>query len=232
MESWVQPTLETESQGDLIDALFGCSVKLPKLMWAAADLYSASKDPHTTQVEIQQRAGKLQAEIRATKIDPQSRPSVGILCHASGQTVPATVTLDEEELRRRMVATAEIFRHASHIYVYRIAHEPEQPLAEDIQASLVAALELLPIVPDALGPGANLGWCLVVIGAELDLGDQRDYFRSRLASLHLLGIHNTKNGHNILEEVWNHRDLVSKGQAPPERWQDIMQRIGESQILV
>ncbi|KAM3563825.1 hypothetical protein MY1884_001085 [Beauveria asiatica] len=41
-----------------------------------------------------------------------------------------------------------------------------------------------------------------------------------------------KNSQKILEEVWAHRDLVRKGQASPESWQDAMQRIGQSQILV
>lgn len=88
------------------------------------------------------------------------------------------------------------------------------------------------MVPDALGPGANLGWCLVVIGAEMDQVHERDYVQSRLDGLHLLGIHNTKNGQKILDEVWTRRDLVSRGEALPERWQDTMQRIGQSQILV
>lgn len=131
-----------------------------------------------------------------------------------------------------MVATAEIFRHSSHIYVHRAVHGPGEPLTEEMQASLDTAQELMTMVPDALGPGANLGWCLVVLGAEMDVVHEREYVKSRLDGLHLLGIHNTKNGQKILEEVWAHRDLVTQGRAMPERWQDTMQRIGQSQILV
>lgn len=131
-----------------------------------------------------------------------------------------------------MVATAEIFRHSSHIYVYRIVSGPEVPLTDEMEASLGTAQELLTMVPDALGPGANLGWCLVVLGAEMDRLHDREYVQSRLDGLHLLGLDNTRNGQRILEEVWVHRDLVMQGQAAPERWQDIMQRIGQSQILV
>lgn len=199
---------------------------------AASQLSTAAKDLNTTREEIRERADILQAEILATEIAGNSNPSVGILCHTTAKTYSATVGLEEEELRGRMVATAEIFRHASHIYVYRIAHEPEKPLTEEMEISLRTALQLLTLVPDALGPGANLGWCLVVIGAEIDVLDERDYIRSRWESMHLLGIYNSKNGQKILEEVWNHRDDVRNGQAIPERWQDIMQRIGETQILV
>lgn len=173
----------------------------------------------------------LQAQIRSTAIILESNPLVSISCRGTPQPF-ATVGMGHEELRRRMVATAEIFRHSSHIYVHRILHSPEEPLTEEMQASLAAAQELLTMVPDALGPGANLGWCLVVIGAELDGVHERDYVQSRLEGLHLLGIHNTKNGQKILDEVWARRDLVTRGQAMPERWQDTMQRIGQSQILV
>ncbi|KAJ6186516.1 fungal-specific transcription factor domain-containing protein [Penicillium mononematosum] len=240
LESWMGFEEGVSSdQGHLIDALFGCSAKLPRLMvltreqWAASRLYNESKRLNMQPIEIRERAQKLQEEIRATQIVANSDLSLGILCRRSSQTYSANVVgLEQEELRRRMIATAEIFRHASHIYVFRIAHGPEEPLSKDLQASLRSSLELLTLVPDALGPGANLGWCLVVIGAELDPVDQRDYVRARWEGLHLLGIYNSKNGQKILEEVWKHRDRVNNGQAIPERWQDIMQRIGESQILV
>lgn len=180
---------------------------------------------------MRSRSDALQAQIRSTAIILDSNPRVNISCRGAGEPF-ATVGMGHEELRRRMVATAEIFRHSSHIYVYRISHGPEEPLTEEMQTSLDSAQQLLTMVPDALGPGANLGWCLVVLGAEMDRIHERDYVQSRLDGLHLLGIHNTKNGQKILEEVWAHRDLVTQGQAIPERWQDTMQRIGQSQILV
>ncbi|CAK7202157.1 hypothetical protein SEUCBS139899_004877 [Sporothrix eucalyptigena] len=233
LENWMDTSVETgDGQADFIDALFGCSARLPKLMCLASKLFQASKDPSASRDNIRCQANVLQEKIRATKIGATSDPAVGVLCQGTGQTYPAIVGLDDEELRRRMVATAEIFRHASHIYVYRIAHGPEEPLNEEMQASVTAALELLTLVPDTLGPGANLGWCLVVIGAELDIDEQRVYIRSRWAGLNLLGIQNAKSGQNVLEEVWHNRDLVMQAKAQPERWQDIMQRLGESQILV
>ncbi|KAK3322791.1 fungal-specific transcription factor domain-containing protein [Apodospora peruviana] len=233
LEPWLALDDSTAGTGEnqYVDALFGCSSRLPKLMWAAARLYASSRDNQTPPDEVRSRVDALQNEIRSTAIILDSRPLVGISCR--NNAVPfATVGMGEEELRRRMVATAEIFRHASHIYVHRIAHGPEEPLTVEMQASLDTAKQLLTMVPDALGPGANLGWCVVVLGAELERADEREYIQSRLDGLHLLGIHNTKNGQRILEEVWTRKDLVTQGRALPERWQDTMQRIGQSQILV
>ncbi|KAL6407157.1 Protein of unknown function DUF3468 [Ilyonectria robusta] len=232
LEAWLDGTIEATNQEESVDALFGCSSKLPKLMWAASRLYAASKSVDMSRDELVAQADALQDKIRSTEIALDSHPLVGISCHGSPESFATTVGIEQEELRRRMVATAEIFRHASHIYVYRIVHGPEEPLTPEMRISLDTAQHLLTVVPDALGPGANLGWCLVVLGAEMDLLHEREYVRSRWAGLHLLGIYNTKNGQKILEETWSHQDLVNQGQASPERWQDIMQRIGQSQILV
>ncbi|KAM3437816.1 hypothetical protein NHJ13734_004462 [Beauveria thailandica] len=229
--SWLDVPANSEEQGDCVDALFGCSSKLVKLMWAASRLCTSSGHGQITKEELGARADSLQEQIKATAILPDSNPSLNISCHQLGEPLTA-IGMEQEELRRRIVATAEIFRHASHIYVYRVVHSPDVALTEDLQESLNTAQDLLTMVPDALGPGANLGWCLVVLGAEMDQAHERDYVESRLDGLHLLGLDNTKNGQKILEEVWAHRDLVRKGQASPESWQDAMQRIGQSQILV
>ncbi|KAM3542983.1 hypothetical protein ARSEF1564_004121 [Beauveria bassiana] len=229
--SWLDVPANSEEQGDCVDALFGCSPKLVKLMWAASRLCTSSGHGQITKEELGARADSLQEQIKATAILPDSNPSLNISCHQLGEPLTA-IGMEQEELRRRIVATAEIFRHASHIYVYRVVHSPEVALTEDLQESLNTAQDLLTMVPDALGPGANLGWCLVVLGAEMDQAHERDYVESRLDGLHLLGLDNTKNGQKILEEVWAHRDLVRKGQASPESWQDAMKRIGQSQILV
>lgn len=131
-----------------------------------------------------------------------------------------------------MLAAAEIFRHSCHLYVFRTAYGQEIPLTADMQTSLETALDLLPKIPSALGPGANLGWCLVVLGAELNPGDDRVYVRSRWEGLQLLGIHNSRNGQNVLEEVWRRNDSVGCGTTERQSWQDVMQRMGESQILI
>ncbi|KAM5343358.1 hypothetical protein ACJ41O_011895 [Fusarium nematophilum] len=229
LDSWMDATA---NQRETVDALFGCSARLPKLMSAAARLYVASKDPEVAFDDISRQADTLQDQIRATEIASDALPMLGLSCHSSVQAFSTTVGMDEDELRRRALATAEIFRHASHIFVHRITHGPQEPLTPEMQESLETGLQLLTLVPDALGPGANLGWCLVVLGAELDAADQREYITSRWAGLHLLGVCNTKNGQNVLDEVWSHRDLVRQGYAASERWQDTMLRIGQAQILV
>jgi hypothetical protein len=202
------------------------------LQSAASRLYVASKQDLVDEDDIRYQADDLQKRIRSTQLPEDSQIKVGLACTDASHEFSTTVGMERDELRRRATATAEIFRHASHIYVYRISHGPMEPLSPEAQESLETALTLLTRVPDALGPGANLGWCLVVLGAELDLEEQREYINSRWAGMHLLGIYNTKNGQSILNEVWNRRDLVSSGFADPERWQDTMQRIGQSQILV
>ncbi|TQV95291.1 C6 transcription factor [Cordyceps javanica] len=228
---WLDATTDASPQNESVDALFGCSSKLVKLMWMASQLCTSSGQGPITRQEVCTRAESLQEQIRATAMMPGSKPMVEISCQRYSQPLTA-IGMEPEELQRRVVSTAEIFRHSCHIYVYRIANGPEAALTEELQESLRTAQDLLTMVPDALGPGANLGWSLVVLGAEMDQVHEREYIESRLDGLHLLGLHNTKNGQKILEEVWAHKELVMQGQAMPESWQDAMQRIGQSQILV
>ncbi|KID66109.1 Zn(2)-C6 fungal-type DNA-binding domain protein, partial [Metarhizium hybridum] len=230
VEEWMGAA--SSDRGYTVDALFGCSARLPRLMAAASRLYVASKQAEISEDWVRSQAESLQTRIRSTRLQDNSQIMIGLSCNDTPQEFSVTVGVDREELRRRAGATAEIFRHAAHIYVHRIAHAPMEALTPETQESLETALQLLTQVPDALGPGANLGWCLVVLGAELDIAEQREYINSRWDGLHLLGIDNTRNGQKILDEVWNHRDLVRRGFATPERWQDTMQRIGQSQILV
>ncbi|CAG9998473.1 unnamed protein product [Clonostachys byssicola] len=230
LDPWMEATAD---HNETIDALFGCSVRLPKLLSAASRLLVAIRDGELAPSEIQLRVNALQKEIRATRISADAIPMLGLTCRHTTQTFSATIGLHEEEMRRRAIATAEIFRHATHIFVYRIIHGPETSLSPEMLGSLHDALGLLTHVPDAVGPGANLGWCLVVLGTELETEECRQYIKSRWAGLHLLGVHSTKNGEKILNEVWNHRDLMKKGHpVASERWQDIMLRIGKAQILM
>ncbi|KAH6670989.1 fungal-specific transcription factor domain-containing protein [Plectosphaerella plurivora] len=228
----LDPWMDSSTQGNTVDVLFGCSARLPRLMAEASRLYVSSRDGLMTPDQVSQQAEHLQQQIGALAIDPESSPSIGLSCTSTSHSFSTTVGMDEEELRKRAVATAEIFRHASHIYVHRIAHGPGETLPPDMRRSLDTALGLLTMVPDARGPGANLGWCLVVLGAELDGADERDYITARWENLHLLALSNNRNGQRTLEEAWRRRDLVASGRAEPERWQDTMLRIGESQILV
>lgn len=252
VQTWMDDNVASNGREHSVDALFGCSVELPTLMvriletnismkvigsckiqCIASQLHAESVNGQLSAEGVLPRAKALQEQIRATEMDMSSEPAISIVCSKTTQSsYLATVCLDKEDFRRRMVATAEIFRHAAHIYVYRTAYGARVPLTGDMRGSLETALKLLTVVPDAIGPGANLGWCLVVIGAELDLKDQRDYIRSRWSRMHLLGMYNSKSGQRILEEVWTHRDLVGRGKAPAKSWQEIMQNMGECQILL
>lgn len=182
--------------------------------------------------EIRNQAEELQQQVRDTKIELLSEPSFAVSCHSERIDLTAIEDLNRREYLRRVVAAAETFRHAAHIYTYRIIHEPEEAPSSDIQESIDQMFELLATVPDALGPGSNLGWCLTVLGAELDSSDQRQYILCRLKGIQKLGMNNPASAEKILERVWNQRDLHFQGYCELQRWQDIMQDIGEGQILV
>lgn len=175
---------------------------------------------------------ELKAQVRATKIDLDSEPSLDVLCHVGYESYATITNFSQSDLPKRMLATAEIFRLATEIYVHRIAFDQDFDDGTEVQGLVQTALDLLTSVPDAQGPGANLGWCLVVIGSEVDSAEQRDYIRSRLIGLHSLGINNSKSAEKILEQVWMQRDLFLAGLALSSSWQDVMQEIGEQQILV
>lgn len=178
-------------------------------------------------------ATELQCQVKSTTIDLRSEPSLAVSCHDKSIPLCAIEDLNHREYFRRMVAAAETFRHATHIYIYRITHPPEEAPSADIQESIDQMFELLATVPDALGPGSNLGWCLTVLGAELDVPDQREYIKSRLKGIKILGMNNPSSAEKVLERVWMQRDLYHRGYCYGlQRWQDIMQSMGEGQILV
>lgn len=127
-----------------------------------------------------------------------------------------------------MCATAEIFRHALLVYLFRAVNGAEVPLDSETQYSIDKSFELLACVPDALGPGSNLGWALVIIGSEVDAPDLRQYLRCRWRGLTLLEMSNNKSGERLTEAVWHRRDAA----GPRVLWQDVMQDIGGEQILV
>lgn len=137
---------------------------------------------------------------------------------------------NQRDRLQRMCATAEIFRHALLIYLFRVVNGGQVDLDDDTQRSLDQAFDLLPLVPDAVGPGANLGWALVVIGSETDSPDLRQYIRCRWRGLNLLELNNTRSGEKLTEEVWSRRDVTptKKGIL----WLTVMQDMGGEQILV
>ncbi|EXJ72491.1 uncharacterized protein A1O5_04996 [Cladophialophora psammophila CBS 110553] len=236
VQRWLESGNSWTSNCNTIDPFFGCSVRLPRLMAAAAKLFDIARMPPGTGPftfeEINIRAEELQRQVRDTKIECVSEPSLAMSCHSERIDLCAIEDLNHREYFRRMIAAAETFRHAAHIYIYRITHEPEQVPSPEIQKSIDQMFELLATVPDALGPGSNLGWCLTVLGAELDSLDQREYITCRLQGIQTLGMNNPVSGKRVLKRVWTQRDLYRQGFCRIQRWQDIMRDMGEGQILV
>lgn len=134
---------------------------------------------------------------------------------------------EEMDIREAARASAEMFRHALHVFVFRIFHDPMttggRPLR--IQEAISEAFELLPLIPDTSGPGSFLGWSMVVIGAEVDGADQRDYIKRRLESLTLLCLNHGVLALKVLDEVWQRRDMTRMGSSPIRRcrWQEVME---------
>lgn len=178
------------------------------------------------------RVIRLLDQIKATALDQSVVPVLAMSCHNANETLAALDQLNSEDQARQIFATAEIFRHTAQIYVLRILHPPETPLSDDGRDSIDSMFELLAQVPDALGPGSNLGWCLTVLGAELDDVDQREYVRHRLRDIRGLGMNNPLAAEKTLEIVWQQRDLHILQPGTVDRWQDIMRNLGEEQILV
>ncbi|KAF2651154.1 hypothetical protein K491DRAFT_637975 [Lophiostoma macrostomum CBS 122681] len=231
LESWMGGQGDESHHNNMIDPLFGCSVRLPPLMATASRLYIEARE--LSLVVTIDKVNNLKRSIRETKIDLQAQPILNTTCAStSPNSFCMAPSMGQHDLPRRVMATAEIFRLATELYTHRIAYAPGYDASEEVERLIQEALNLMTVVPDVMGPGANLGWCFVVIGSELDLAEHRDYIRSRVASLHQLGMHNSKSSEKILEHVWAHRDLVACGIAQPLRWQDIVQQIGEQQILV
>lgn len=102
----------------------------------------------------------------------------------------------------------------------------------EIQESVDAVISLLPRVPDVVGPGSNLGWAFVVVGAEIDDEEQREYIRSRLRSMYSLAIHNVQSAEVTLEAVWRNREAAHAGFEDMKSWQDVLTGIQAEQILI
>lgn len=135
--------------------------------------------------------------------------------------------IEGTEIMEAAVAAAEIFRCALRVYVCRIIHDPMTVgrYTADIGAIIDKTFQLLPLVPDTVGPGSFLGWALVVIGAEIDANDRRQHIRRRLQSLELLALNHGIVGLRILDEVWSRRDALTAGTSNNRRcgWQEVME---------
>jgi hypothetical protein len=177
---------------------------------------------------------RLQERVSDCEIPPTlyATPHFAVTCYEGPETVTVIDEFAQYDLAQSAIATAEIFRHATHIYVHRIGSEPTEPLPLRILQSVDAVFDLLPRVPSAVGPGANLGWALVVVGSEVDDEDRREYIRCRWKTLQVLGIGNAETGAALLEDVWSRRDAARLFNESIPRWQQVMCSSGVEQILI
>lgn len=177
---------------------------------------------------------QLQERILACAIPSSEHdtPHFAVTCYESREAVTVIDEVAQYDLAQSAIATAEIFRHATHIYVHRIVSEPTEALPLDILRSVDAIFDLLPRVPNAVGPGANLGWALVVVGSEIDDEERREYLRCRWKTLQVLGIGNADAGASLLEDVWSKRDAAHLFNESIPRWQQVMCNSGVEQILI
>lgn len=60
----------------------------------------------------------------------------------------------------------------------------------------------------------------------------REYIRRRLQGIQMLGLDNPTSAGKVLEQVWMLRDTSHATGQRLQSWQDVMQLMGEGQILV
>lgn len=187
------------------------------------------------------RAEELQSRTRSIRILPQSRVQLSLLGSPDGlafrhEGLSTAIPSGASGLHEAARCSAELFRYALHLYLHRIVNDPlstggPSPL---VQEAISESLQLLPIIPDTSGPGIFLGWALVVIGAELDALDQREFIIRRLESLTLLSCNHGVLALKVLDEVWRRRDDLNLGRSLCRRlrWQDVMEDMKMDQALV
>ncbi|KAF3809802.1 hypothetical protein GCG54_00005346 [Colletotrichum gloeosporioides] len=223
-----------------VDVLSGFYIGFPELLVESARLHDevmrlraySTDDDMLGLRAVYGKAKKLQRRIQATQLGPENLPSLGMIgaqqCTSSicESLVPADI-LDTLEVRQAARASAEVFRHALHIYVYRILHNPtvggECPM--EIQSSVDDVFRLIPDIPDTVGPGSFLGWALVVIGAEIDALERRQHIKRRLQSLATMALNHGVLAISVLEEVWHRRDMAVSGLSNNRlfRWEEVLE---------
>ncbi|KAH9214555.1 fungal-specific transcription factor domain-containing protein [Leptodontidium sp. 2 PMI_412] len=239
VEEWLNTEAEQRNNQHAIDPLLGCSRKLPKLMaiisqLEAGRIYRLSKSENSDQLEVQcdirKKGEALKTKICSAVMDFQSSPTLSVSCGRDGLIATTPSYQTQPDFIRRICAAAEIFRYALLVYVYRVVNGYRAILDMETQFAVDEVYRLLPFVPDAIGPGANLGWALVVVGSETDSPELRQYIRCRWHGLKILELNNNESGEILTEEVWRRRDSLQY--EDHLSWQDVMQDIGSEQILV
>ena len=152
---------------------------------------------------------------------------------SSGNDVSSLASGVDRQLIREAVTTAEIFRHATLLYLFRIMNGDNVPLDDDTILSVRKSLDLLSSLQNIGGPASVLGWNLVTIGSELETSEDREYIRSKWPGLHSLGLSHSFKAQELLEEVWRRRDVARQrgtGSLYPH-WQDVMADLGWTLFL-
>ncbi|KAH7224239.1 fungal-specific transcription factor domain-containing protein [Fusarium solani] len=218
-----------ESPQQVVDPFLGYSVKLPRLL--ASILQKAQTDSIITQGELERKLAHLQQEIAACELDINKPIELASSCQSDSFISLTDTSIGQNDLWRRTGATAEIFRHAAHIYTHRIGASMGRSLPREIQKSVDAILDLLALVPDVRGPGTNLAWPLFVVGLEIDSSMLRDVILERWQSLHLLGMKSTQGAERVLLETWKRCDRAKVGCGVVKPWQDVMHSLGEEHMM-
>ncbi|KAL3487077.1 fungal-specific transcription factor domain-containing protein [Aspergillus germanicus] len=220
----------------VIDPFFGCSASLPALMLQASNTYIAYRTAAMSDEPIDEATRRkvedLKQQLSTTRIELDSPLAFELTCAAPGEALSPIQYFARNEIFTRALAVAEIFRYAMLIYVLRILNPPGHTLVPEIQQAVLSVMDLLPLVPDVLGPGANLGWAYVVVGVELEDEERREYIWSRLQGLHSLALANVFAAEKVLKAAWRNRDEARLGREQYRDWQQLMQGLNIDQILI
>uniref|UniRef100_A0A0B7KJQ6 Transcription factor domain-containing protein n=1 Tax=Bionectria ochroleuca TaxID=29856 RepID=A0A0B7KJQ6_BIOOC len=216
-------------QDQVIDPFLGYSVKLPGLLLRAASLHRARRNSSMSEHAISHSVSQLQQQIESCKIDCTKPILLASAFQPANLSTVANTSLCQTDLWKRAAATAEIFRHAAHIYVHRVNAHQGEPLPVDIQHSVDEILNLLNLIPDTRGPGSNLAWPLFTVGLELDSPELRGMVLDWWQILHLLGMESTRKTERVLVETWRHRDEAKEGRGVAANWQEVMR--GQEQMV-
>lgn len=187
------------------------------------------------------QAEALQSKIRATQILPENQVQLSLIRTPDGQGSQRRQSLIVNPVGSMYMyeaarCSSEVFRYALHLFVHRIIYHPltgGEPSGL-VQEAISESLRMLPIIPDTVGPGIFLGWALVVIGAEIDDLEDREFISRRLESLTLLSVNHGVLSLKVLNEVWRRRDALKLGTSACRRlkWQDVMQDMEVDLALV
>ncbi|OAL44420.1 hypothetical protein IQ07DRAFT_522343 [Pyrenochaeta sp. DS3sAY3a] len=223
---WLDSTERLHDLTQAIDPFLGYSVKLPRLLLRAATLHIERLTTDLCEVELRRRSEELQQEIATCEIDIAKPLKLASSFRTEGFSTVDLISEGRSDLWRRAGATAEIFRHAAHIYVHRIGSPFSHELPPEVEQSVLSIFDLLDYVPDARGPGSNLSWPLFIVGQETHSTELRDLLLERWQSLHLLGMKSTHSTEKVLVEMWKNHDSAKTGSCVAVRWQHMMHQMG------